>query len=731
MLICLLATIAVAGHGRPQQSEQVLPGRWTEQQAGEWYQRQGWLRGCNFIPSTAVNQLEMWQAETFDTATIDRELGWAEAVGMNCMRVFLHHAAWKIDRDGFKKRIDQYLQIAGRHGIRTLFVFFDDCWNPDYATGRQPDPQPGVHNSGWQRDPGNFYYKGDTAVVTPLLEAYVKDILTTFKDDRRILLWDLYNEPGGSNPYGMNGDKSLPLLQRIFAWARAVNPSQPLSVGYWSKKLVNLNRFQLENSDIITYHSYDATEAHQELIDSLKRYGRPLICTEYMARTLNSTFQSIMPLLKKENAGAINWGLVAGKTNTIFSWRETSKNPSKEPEPPLWFHDIFRKDGTPYRQEEVDVIKKLTGAGNSEKVVLRQAGDDGAAAYRIPGLATTNKGTLIAVYDIRHRSAADLQGDIDVGVSRSTDGGRTWQPMQTAIDMCEWGGLPQTQNGVGDPCILVDSKTGDIYIFALWVHGMENAVAWTHSRAGMTPQETGQLVYVKSIDDGKTWSKPVNITGQVKNPSWRLLLQGPGRAITMQNGTLVVPIQYIDSTNMPYSSIMYSLDRGKTWKTRNAPQPNTTEAQVAELSDGTLMLNMRDNRGGSRAVFITRDLGKTWTEHPTSRKALVDPVCMASLIAVRKKDNVLKKDILLFSNPNDSRSRKNLTIKASLDDGTNWMPENQLLLDERKSWGYSCLTMIDRSTVGILYEGSEGRLMFQAIRLKDILKSIKHKYIPV
>lgn len=329
---------------------------WTTEQATEWYDQQGWLRGSNFIPSTAVNQLEMWQADTFDPATIDRELGWAADIGMNCMRVFLHHAAWETNKVGFKERINEYLTIADRHGIKTMFVFFDDCWNPTYATGKQPEPQPGVHNSGWLRDPGDLYYKGDTAAVKPLLETYVKDILNTFKDDHRILMWDLYNEPGGSGAYRYN-ERSLPLLKAIFTWARAVNPSQPLSAGIWDLSLGSLNQYQLENSDIITYHTYESLEAHQKLVNQLKSYKRPLICTEYMARTSNSTFQTIMPMLKSEHVGAINWGLVAGKSNTIFAW-DTPLPDVEEPE--VWFHDIFRNSGEAYSQDEVETIKYLT-----------------------------------------------------------------------------------------------------------------------------------------------------------------------------------------------------------------------------------------------------------------------------------------------------------------------------------------------------------------------------------
>jgi hypothetical protein len=347
------------GQEQRQEQRQEQQGRtepWSVEQASQWYQRWGWLRGCNFIPSTAINQLEMWQEETFDPVTIDRELGWAAAMGMNCMRVYLHHAAWEIDRDGFKQRVKQYMEIADKHGIATIFVFFDDCWTPAYSAGKQPEPQPGVHNSGWVRDPGDRYYKDDSHAILPVLETYVTDILTTFRDDPRIVLWDLYNEPGGSNPYGMLGDRSLPLLQLIFTWSRKVNPLQPLSSGIWNLDLSNITQYQIENSDVITYHQYGAQETHRTMMEMLKQHGRPMICTEYMARHFNSTFQEIMPMLKAETIGAINWGLVSGKTNTIFKWEEPLPELS---EPPLWFHDIFRQDGTPYLQDEVDFIRSL------------------------------------------------------------------------------------------------------------------------------------------------------------------------------------------------------------------------------------------------------------------------------------------------------------------------------------------------------------------------------------
>lgn len=355
-------------------------------------------------------------------------------------------------------------------------------------------------------------------------------------------------------------------------------------------------------------------------------------------------------------------------------------------------------------------------------VGVRHAGDDGSNSFRIPGLVTTNKGTLLGVYDVRYNNSADLQEHIDIGVSRSVDGGQTWEKMRIPLSFGETGGLPAGQNGVGDPSILVDTKTNTVWIVAAWTHGIGNQRAWTGSGQGMDMNHTAQLVMTKSEDDGKTWSEPVNVTGQVKKPDWYFLLQGPGRGITMEDGTLVFPIQYIDAKRVPNAGIMFSKDRGKTWKINNYARTNTTESQVVEVEPGVLMLNMRDNRGGSRAVSTTADLGETWQEHPSSRKALREPVCMASLISVKAKDNCLNKDLLIFSNPNTVKGRKDITIKISLDGGLTWLPEHQVLLDEDYGWGYSCLTMIDPETVGILYESSVAHMTFQAVKLKDIVK---------
>lgn len=348
IFIIIVSVFAMSCKDKNANEQQI---RWSVEKANQWYQQQGWRVGCNFIPSTAINQLEMWQAETFDTLTIDRELWYAESIGFNTVRVYLHHLAWQIDPNGFKIRMNKYLSLAHKHGIKTIFVFFDDCWNPKYFPGKQPEPKIGVHNSGWVRDPGDLLFLKPEIIDT--LELYVKDILGSFKNDERILLWDLYNEPGNSG----YGNASMPLLRKVFAWAREVNPSQPVSSGVWHFNLKDLNDFQVNNSDIITYHNYETDSLHQKAIDTLRRYQRPLICTEYMARTRGSLFSNILPLLKKEKIGAINWGLVAGKTNTIYAW--DTPMPTGE-EPPVWFHDIFRPDGSPYKDEEIELIKSLT-----------------------------------------------------------------------------------------------------------------------------------------------------------------------------------------------------------------------------------------------------------------------------------------------------------------------------------------------------------------------------------
>jgi sialidase-1 len=353
-------------------------------------------------------------------------------------------------------------------------------------------------------------------------------------------------------------------------------------------------------------------------------------------------------------------------------------------------------------------------------VAFRDAGDDDVAVYRIPGLATTPKGTLLGVFDLRWSGWADLPADVDVGVSRSTDGGRSWSKTETIMDMgdeARWG-----RDGVGDPCILVDRQTGDVHVFALWSHGNRG---WAGSGPGLTPEETGQLMVTTSRDDGLSWSKPRSLTAEVKRPEWSLLFQGPGRGTCMADGTLVIPAQYLDTAEakrMPRSTILWSRDHGESWSLALGPRTNTTEAAVVELEDGRLMLTCRDNRGGSRSIFTTSDLGQTWSEHATSRGALVEPVCMASLLHVGRERDGRADGLLLFCNPAVNRApRRDMTIKLSADHGETWPAERALLLDAGDSAGYSCLTLIDEATVGVLYEGSASHLVFQRVPLAELL----------
>jgi len=349
--------------------------------------------------------------------------------------------------------------------------------------------------------------------------------------------------------------------------------------------------------------------------------------------------------------------------------------------------------------------------------LVRAAGQDDCHTYRIPGLVTTAAGTLLAVYDCRYRSSGDLPGDIDVGLSRSTDGGRTWEPRRIALDM---GADPEFRfDGVGDPAILVDEKTGAVWIAATWSHGDRS---WRGSGPGMTPDDTGQLLLTKSEDDGRTWSPPINITPQVKDPAWRFVLQGPGRGICTRDGTLVFAAQYRAADGpphegKPFSTILWSADRGAHWTIGTGARIDTTEAQVVQLGDGRLMLNCRDNRGGARSIFTTADLGASWTEHPTSRRALPEPVCMASLL---RTEHETRGPILLFSNPATTQGRHHLTLKASLDEGLSWPAAYHLLYDQRPGYGYSCLSMVDGEHVGILYEG-RGDLRFVRIPLAELV----------
>jgi hypothetical protein len=325
--------------------------RWEIDRINDWYDQKQWLVGCNFIPSTAVNQLEMWQADTFDPDRIRLELGWAAGLGMNTVRIFLHDLAWEIDTPGFLKRVSSFLEIAADLGLSTMVVFLDDCWNPGARAGTQPKPIPGVHNSRWLQSPG--IKQVEDPAIWPHLKRYIQTTMETFADDERVLVWDLYNEPGNS---GM-GDRSLPLVQSVFKWAREINPSQPLTVGLWND-FPALNTYQREASDIITFHHYKPVDDLIGTIKMLQKESRPIICTEYLARTLGSLFETHLPVFRDEKVGCYNWGLVNGKTQTIYPW----DSPIDTQEPETWFTDIFNSDGTPFDHNEVDLIKGLLSA---------------------------------------------------------------------------------------------------------------------------------------------------------------------------------------------------------------------------------------------------------------------------------------------------------------------------------------------------------------------------------
>jgi hypothetical protein len=350
---------------------------WTEEKAAAWYKQQPWLVGSDYIPANAINELEMWQAETFDPQQIDKELGWAESLGMNTMRVFLHDLPWQQDAAGFTKRIDQFLGICAKHHIRPMFVLFDSVWDPDPKLGPQHPPIPGVHNSGWVQSPGRQAL-GDASQY-PRLQAYVQGVVGKFANDPRVLAWDVWNEPDNDNKPAYEkvelADKATyvnKLLPQVFEWARAMHPTQPLTSGVWRgdfapiEKSIPTAQIQLAQSDVITFHNYGWPEEFEQRVDSLRSYHRPLICTEYMARSAGSTFDTILPIALKERVGAINWGFVVGKTQTNLPWDSWRRPYVLEP-PVAWFHEIFYGDGRPYRQREVEIIRSLTAQANGSK----------------------------------------------------------------------------------------------------------------------------------------------------------------------------------------------------------------------------------------------------------------------------------------------------------------------------------------------------------------------------
>ncbi len=361
----------------PASSSADQPARWSEAKANAWYEKQPWPVGADYIPRDAINQLEMWQAATFNPQEIDQELGWAQAIGMNTMRVFLHDLLWQQDPAGFQQRINTFLTIANRHKIRPVFVLFDSCWEPYPKLGPQHPPIPGVHNSGWVQGPGMTALADPTQY--PRLEGYVKGVVGAFANDPRILAWDLWNEPdnGNDDSYGKvqseKGKNGLvaELLPQVYAWARSQHPIQPLTSGVfygnWNdfSKLKPVQKIQIGESDILSFHNYNWPENFEKHIVQLQTYHRPIFCTEYMARGAGSTFDTVLPIAMKYRVAAINWGLVNGKTQTNLPW-DSWQRPYVLEKPTVWFHDVFYPDGKPYRQHEVDLIRQLTRETNGQ-----------------------------------------------------------------------------------------------------------------------------------------------------------------------------------------------------------------------------------------------------------------------------------------------------------------------------------------------------------------------------
>jgi hypothetical protein len=336
--------------------------RWSEARANAWYAEQPWLVGSNYVPVNAINQLEMFQADTFDPQQIDKEFGWAEDLGMNTMRVFLHDLLWQQDAAGFQKRLDTFLTIADKHHIKPMLVLFDSCWEPAPKLGPQHPPIPGVHNSGWVQSPGEPALQDPSQY--PRLKAYVEGIIGAYANDKRILAWDVWNEPAGSK-------EVIALLPQVFEWARNAHPSQPLTSGVFqdnftpADKPTPVTAIQVAQSDIISFHNYSWPEEFEKEVTGLDQYHRPVLCTEYMARSAGSTFDTILPIAKAQHVAAINWGFVAGKSQTYFPWDSWERPYVKTP-PTVWFHDVFHADGTPYRKREVQIIRELTGKSSAK-----------------------------------------------------------------------------------------------------------------------------------------------------------------------------------------------------------------------------------------------------------------------------------------------------------------------------------------------------------------------------
>lgn len=682
-------------------------GRWSAARARAWYAAQRWPVGANFVPSTASNQLEMWQEATFDPETIDRELGWAAGIGFNVMRVYLHDMVWKADPAAFEQRINRYLDIADKHGIRTLFVLLDSVWDPRPELGPQDDPVPGVHNSRWVQSP-HIDIQQDPARYDEL-KPYITGILTRFKDDGRVLGWDLLNEPGNPVPQYDEGwsraDKEnahLVLLGKVFDWAREVNPSQPLTAGVWvdvggrTNPVHPLDKLMLERSDIITFHTYGPLPAAKKAVTWLKQSGRPILCTEYMSRGSGSLFQTILPYFEEMEVGAINWGLVSGRSQTIYPWHSWEAPFEKEPDP--WFHDVFRKDGAPYDPAETRLVRELTQAAAKASGPFGRpifnSGAHGYHTYRIPALAVTNQGTVLAFCEGRKRARSDT-GDIDLLVRRSTDQGRTWSAQRVIWD--------DAGNTCGNPCAAVDRETGTVWLLMTWNLGKDHERDIIDQRS----KDTRRVFVACSEDDGETWSTPKEITQDTKKPDWTWYATGPGSGIQIQHGPhagrLVVPCDHIEAdTKHYYSHIIYSDDHGKTWQLGGStPQHQVNECEVAELPGGRLMLNMRnyDRSRSNRQVAFSDDGGLTWTGQHFD-ETLIEPICQAA-IERHTWPSEAGRGVLLFSNPASEDERRNMTVRASFDEGATWAAKRVL---HPGPSAYSDLAVLANGDIACLYE---------------------------
>lgn len=357
-------------------------------------------------------------------------------------------------------------------------------------------------------------------------------------------------------------------------------------------------------------------------------------------------------------------------------------------------------------------------------IALRRHMDDNVHTYRIPALATSPKGTLLAVYDMRRRKSRDLQEDIDIGLSRSTDGGKTWEPLRVIMDMGAYNGKPQEENGVSDPGIVIDPKTGEIFVFAVWMWGKPGKHQWDQdgSEPGFEIGKSAQLMLVRSRYDGLTWNKPENLTRKLKKEKWWLLAPSPQQGIHLADGTMVMPIQGRDESGVPFATVMSSHDHGATWTVGTPAFSGGNECQAALLSDGSIMLNMRNDHERFRAVYVTTDLGKTWKAHPTNRNTLIEPNCNASLRRVNVRKGSESQSVLLFANPHSQQARTHHTIQVSFDDGLTWPQRNHLLLDEGRGRGYPSLSQIDGEYAGIVYEGSQADIVFERIALSDLVR---------